>query len=145
MIRLLLNKYVLGAIIAVAVIFSVYGKGHSDGAAKANRQAEINDLTRQLAEKERDRKAAEERASAMREQAEQNARLMLSAQGDLDDYRKELEALASAANAPSPDGATAAKLVDLSCRAASDHDVARLSANRWTRGEAVAPLPPKRP
>lgn len=140
-----LNKYLIGAVAALALIASVYGKGHSDGRAKADRQAEINDLTRHLAERERDLETARITADAMREQAEQNARAMVSAQGDLDEYRKELETLASAANEPSPDGTTAQKLVDLSCRAAADVDVGRLSANRWTRSQAVAPLPPRRP
>lgn len=106
-----------------------YGAGTSD----ANQQATINDLTRQLAEKERDRAAAENRAEAMREQSEQNARAMLSAQGDLDEYRKELEALAAAAGTPSPDGAETPHVVDLTCRGARDIDVQRLSVDHWRR------------
>lgn len=139
------ETFTVGVIVGLSVaaapaIWGGYRIGHyvgwNDGYAAADKQAEINDLTRKLAEKERDRLAAEQSASAAREQAQQNARAMLSAQEDLDAYRSELEQLALANNSADPDeepasAPTVPDVAPAACWRIGSGDLARLRRNHW--------------
>ena len=102
--------FALGVALAAGPISFVSYKlgrfvGYESGYAAADNEAEMHDLQRRLAERERDLSLAQEQSRRAQEQADQNTYAASEAVRVANEYQRELEALAHAANSSSPDKA----------------------------------------
>lgn len=116
---------------AAGATYPAYKVGHwrgdSAGFARADKQAEINDARRQLAERDRDLAITRQAEADARETARANARSAVHNQELLDEYARELAARGPAA----------------ACRL-DDADVFRMQRDRRSDAGAIRPAPAER-